>query len=252
MKKLSKCIVRHYKGILIGFIVSTLISIILFLGVKINYSLESYMPNDARSMVALSEMKSDFIEPIPNLRIMLKDVEVPQVLAYKQAIEKIKNVEMVLWMDRLVNPNMPVSIIDHSILDMFYKDKNALLQVAVETDNALVSLNEIKKILPENTAFSGQLVSSASAQESVKSEIATITAFSLPVGLVILLFAVNSWIEPFLILVCIGVAIGLNMGTNIIFGQISFVTQSVSSILQLAVSLDYAIFLLHELSLIHI
>lgn len=226
--------------------ITTIISVLLILGLKINFSLSDYMPDDSKSMTAIRKMSEEFVEPIPNLRIALKDVSVQEALEYKSELEKISDIKMVLWLDRLQNTTTPVEMIDRKILDQFYKDRVALLQVAVETDNAKESLDKIKKVLPENTAYEGEIVSQASSQNAVSSEISTITVLAVPASLLILMFSVRSYIEPFLLLICIGIAVVINMGTNIFLGKISFVTQSVSSILQMAVSLDYAIFLLHE------
>lgn len=246
MDKISKLILERYRLVIIVFLFLTLLSGLLIPSVKINYNLQSYMPADASSIVSLDKMGEDFTEPIPNLRIAIKDVSIIDVLEYQEKIKAIPEVKLVLWMDRFTNTNIPIEIIDRDLLDNYYKEGVALLQVAVKTDNASDTLNKFKEILPENTAYTGQLVSEAAAQQSVSSEIKMITLFAVPVALLILILSVNSWIEPLIIFLTIGVAIVINMGTNIIFGEISFITQSVSGILQLAVSLDYAIFFLHE------
>ena len=246
MKKMSKFIVKHYKLIFSLFLILTILSAVLALGVKQNFSLAKYMPRNSESMTAIDKMKEEFDEPIPNLRAVIKDVSIPEVLEYKEKLKEIPEVKLVLWMDILTNPSQPIEIIDKDLLDTYYIDNNALLQISVETDNAAKSLEKIKEILPEDTAYDGEIVSESAAQSAVTSEIATITALAVPAGILILIFSVRSWIEPVLLMLTIGVAIVINMGTNIFLGEISFVTQSVSGILQLAVSLDYAIFLLHE------
>ena len=246
MKKISKFIIKHYKMIFFLFLVASLISGIMILGLKINFSLADYMPDNSKSMQDIKIMSEEYKEPIPNLRAVIKNVSIPEILQFKEKLNKIPEVKLVLWLDRLSNITKPISTIDKSLVDNYYKNNNGLLQISVKTDNAKESLDKIKRILPKDAAYDGEIVMQSSAQNAVRSEIGTITAYAVPVGLLILMFSVKSWIEPLLLMASIGVAIVINMGTNIFLGKISFVTQSVSSILQLAVSLDYAIFLLHE------
>lgn len=246
MEKISNFIVKKYKFISITFAILTIISSILFLGLEISFNLSDYMPKDAVSMQSIDKMSKEFNEPIPNLRIVLKNTTVVETLKYKKEIEKLEDVKTVLWLDRIENTTKPLEAIKKELRETYFKDDNSLLQVAVKTDNSKNSLNKIKEILPKDTAYTGALVTEAASQDSVSSEISTIAIFSLPIALAILLFATNSWLDPIILLLTIGVAIIINMGTNIFLGKISFITQSVSSILQLSVSLDYAIFLLHE------
>lgn len=246
MEKISNFIVKKYKFVIIFFSILTIISAILFLGLEVNFTLSDYMPKDTVSMRSIDKMSKEFKEPIPNLRVVLKNTTVAETLKYKREIEKLEDVKTVIWLDRLENTSKPLEVINKDIRETFFKDNNSLIQVAVKTDNAKKSLNKIKEILPKDTAYTGELVTEASSQDAVSSEITTITMFSLPVALIILLFATKSWLDPIILLITIGIAIVINMGTNIFLGKISFITQSVSSILQLSVSLDYAIFLLHE------
>ena len=246
MKKVSNFITKHYKLILIVFTFLTVISGIMTFGVKINYSIQGYLPDDSETILALDKMKSEFKEPLPNLRVVLKGKSVSEVLEYKEKLEELDDVKLVLWIDTMENPYMPVELIDENLKNMYYKDGNALLDVAVVSSNSKTSLDKIKSILPEETAYGGSLVEEAAAQNSVTSEVAQITIFAVPAALLILTLSVSSWIEPLLLLVSIAVAVLLNMGTNILLSEVSFITQAITAILQLAVSMDYAIFLMHE------
>lgn len=246
MKKISEFIVKHYKLILIVFTVLTIITGIMATGVKINYSIQGYLPDDSETIIALDKMKEEFKEPLPNLRVVLKDKTVPEVLKYKEKLEKLDDVKLVLWLDIMENPYTPIELIDKNLKNIYYKDSNALLEVAVVTSNSKNSLDEIKSILPIETAYGGSLVEEAAAQNSVTSEVTQITMFAVPAALLILVLTVSSWIEPLLLLVSIVVAVILNMGTNVLLKEVSFITQAITAILQLAVSMDYAIFLMHE------
>lgn len=246
MKKLSKFIVKHYKVILFIFVILSVLSIFSSLLVDVSFSMQDYMPADSEAMKNISEMNDQFEEPIPNLRIALEDVTVPQVMEYKEKLSNLDTVRLVMWIDTFTNSYTPVELLDKSLTDEYYKDSNALLQVAVEYQNSKAALDEIKSITEYKAHYEGALVEESSAQNSVDSEISSIVAFVGPIILLILVLSVKSWIEPIILILSIGIAILLNMGTNVIFSEVSFITQSVAGILQLAVSLDYAIFLLHE------
>ncbi len=246
MKKVSDFIIRHYKLILIVFMVLTILTGIMTTGVKINYSIQGYLPNDSKTILALKKMQEEFKEPLPNLRIVLKDKTVPEVLEYKEKLEELNDVKLVLWLDTTENPYTPMELVDENLKNMYYKSGNALLDVAVVSSNSKIALDEIKSILPKETAYGGALVEETAAQNSVSNEVTQITIFAVPAALLILVLSVSSWIEPFLLLISIVVAVILNMGTNVFLKEVSFITQAITAILQLAVSMDYAIFLMHE------
>lgn len=246
MQKVAKGIVRHYKGLALFFLILTVLSGLLASQVGINYSLVDYMPEDAPSMKALDIMKEEFKAPLPNLRITVDQASIPQVIELKEKLKKLDSVKSVMWLDDVTNVYRPLELIDSALLDSYYKDGTALLQVAVEGENSMQIMQEIRRVAgQEGVHYEGNLVGQASSQAAVSSEISMITMFMVPIGTLILMLAVRSWIEPLLLLASIGVAIVINMGTNVFLGRISFITQAITAILQLAVSMDYAIFLLH-------
>lgn len=246
MEKLSKLIVKHYKFLFITFIILSILSIISSFGVNISYSMQDYMPEDSISMQNIRKMNQEFDEPVPNLRIAIKGVTIPEVMEYKERLSNLDSIKLIMWIDTFTNPYLPTQMIPEDLRNMYYKDSTALLSVAVESTNSKEALDEIKSLSDMDIAYEGALVEESAAQNAVNKEVASITAFIAPIVIIILLLAVKSWIEPFLLLLSIGIAILLNMGTNIFIEEVSFITQSVSGVLQLAVSLDYAIFLLHE------
>ncbi|MFM1534285.1 MMPL family transporter [Helcococcus ovis] len=246
MKKITKILIKKNKIVILIFSVITIVMAIMALGVKINFSLSKYLPNNSNSVISMNEMTKEYVEPIPNLRVMLKNVTVKEVLEYKNKLINLPEVKLVIWLDKFENTSKPIELMDKNLLDKYYKDGNALLQVSVKSNNSKESLDKIKSLLKFDTSYDGELVSESAAQNSTKDEISKITLFVLPASLLILLLAVKSWFEPIIIMIAIGVAIIINMGTNIFLREVSFITQAVSGILQFAVSLDYGVFLLHE------
>ncbi|MGN0701967.1 MAG: RND family transporter [Lentihominibacter sp.] len=243
---LFKWITGHCKSIVTVFILLAVICAMLKPLVGVNYDIKDYLPEDSVSTVALNVMQREYEEGVPNARAMLTDVSVPEAIEYKEKIENVPGVDSVTWLDDSVNPAVPVEVMDEELADTYYKDKNALFQITIDKNQILTAVPEIEKIIGDENALTGDAVSTAVATRSTVKEIRLITILAVILVLVILVFATESWLEPIIVLVSIGVAIVINSGTNIIFGEISFVTNAAGSILQLAVSLDYAVFLIHR------
>lgn len=246
MHWLSNKIIKHKIAVLIAFVIATILSVVLAKGVVVNYDLMKYLPSNAPSTTALEIMDKAFDTAPPNLRILIKDVTIPEALDYKDKISKVPGVKEINWLDDSANLDEPIEIMDKKTLDTWYKDNNALFSAYLDSEDLKASLSVIKSIIGENGAMSGDAVNTSAAQESSGSEVNTMMLFIVPLILFILLITTSSWFEPILFLTAIGVAILINNGTNIIFDDVSFITQTSSSILQLAVSMDYSIFLLHR------
>lgn len=244
MKKVSSFIVNKRKYVFLVFLLAVAISIYLQFFVDVNADLSKYLPENASSTIGLDVMKREFKEELPNLRIYIENVSVIQAKNYKEKLLNEKEVKSILWIDDIYDIKKPISFANKEILDNYYKDGNALFQLVVNSENPQEYIKKLRDYFSHNIAFEGQFVDLAQSQSSVSSEIIMIVIIIVPLGLLILMFATHSWIEPFLLLVAIGVAVILNMGTNIIIGEVSFITQAVMAVLQLAVSMDYAIFLL--------
>lgn len=246
MRHISNKLIKHKTLILIIFIVSTLFSILLAKGVGVNYDLIKYLPKDSESTVSLNVMNEAFDTAPPNLRILVKNVSITKAMEYKSQLSKIDGVNEIIWLDDTVDITQPIEVIDSTILESWYVDNNALFTAFIDSKKLSTAIPEIRKLVGEDVALSGEAVNENAAQETADTEVTTIMMFVIPLILFILLMTTSSWFEPVLFMICIGVAILLNNGTNIIFGEISFLTKTSASILQLAVSMDYSIFLLHR------
>lgn len=242
MEKLSKIILKYKVLIICLFAVVSITSIFLMGKVKINYNLSDYLPEDAESIVALDEMSKYYPSTIPNVKLMIPNVSIEEALNYKKEIMKVENVKEVLWADNYID----ISATDETQLQDWYKNKNALFLININTKDSLKVIKDIEKVVKEDSLMAGDAVNIAMAQHNVQGEMKNIMFFAVPIILIIMFLTTSSWFEPLLFLITIGIAIVINLGTNIIFGEISSITQSAVAILQLAVSMDYAIFLLHR------
>ena len=248
MERYTSFILKHRKMIIVVFVFLAVVCIGLSTKVGVNYKFADYLPDDAASTVALDKMEEEYSQPVPNMRVVIYDVTIPQALDYKKKIEQVDGVEEVNWLDDAVDIYEPLENADQDTVDEWYKDSDALYSVTVadnETEKK-AAVDEIRDIIGDDNAMSGTAVTDVLSPVHTSSDIQKIMLFVLPVTFIVLLLTTNSWFEPVLFMITIGIAIMLNRGTNLIFGEISFVTNAAGSVLQLAVSMDYSIFLLHR------
>ncbi len=246
MEKFYTGVVKHRKLILALFSVCFIVCLFLQNLVSVNYDMNDYLPSDTKSTVSLEVMQNEFDGGIPNARVMVCDVTIPQALEYKEKIKNVEGVTAVTWLDDSVDITIPISTLDADIVENYYKDNTALFTVTIEEDYRISAVDSIRKIIGSDNAMTGSAVSTAIATTNTVSEIQKITVIAVLFVLVVLFLTTTSWIEPIIILAGLGVAIIINNGSNLIFGEISFVTNAAGSILQLAVSLDYSVFLIHR------
>lgn len=246
MKKFYSGIVKHRKLIIALFAVLFIACMILQNLVEVNYDMNDYLPEDCKSTISIDVMEDEFDGGIPNARVMVYDVTVPQALEYKDKIEKVSGVTDVMWLDDATDITVPLSSIDADTVETYYKDNNALFTVTIEENSRISAVSEIRKIVGDDNAMTGSAVSTALSTTNTVSEIGKITVIAVIFVLIVLIITTNSWLEPIVVLLGLGVAIILNNGSNAVFGEISFVTNAAGSILQLAVSLDYSVFLIHR------
>lgn len=246
MKKLYTAVVKGRKKIVLLFLAAVVFCGILMPMVSVNYDINDYLPEDVSSTQAIDLMETEFEGGIPNARVMIKNVSIPEALEYKKQLEKVKGVTEVTWLDDAVDITVPEDTIDEQTKKIYYVNQTALFNVTIKEDNRIQAVSDIREIIGEDNAMSGSAVSTATATTNTVAEVALISAFAVLFVLVVLILTTDSWLEPLLVLGGLGVAIVINNGSNLIFGEISFVTNAAGSILQLAVSLDYSVFLIHR------
>ena len=249
LKKVAHFIVQRGRIIEKFFIAMTILCAVCYPFVGVNYDLSKYLPDFAPTKQALDVMEKEFGYP-GMARIMVKDVTLPEARTIRQRISRVDGVDLVVGPDLAANVYSTDAFIKNSLTDRFYKDGNAVYQIIFEDGDSDTSthkaINEIYGIVGKDRGcFAGSAVSSKERQESITREIAMAIGMAVVIIWLILTLTTTSWFEPFLFILVMAVAIVLNMGSNIIFGRISFFTFSTAAILQLAVSMDYSIFLLH-------
>ncbi len=233
---------------MITFIIIALISTIAQFAVSVNYNMVDYLPDDAPSIVAMDLMEKEFDEPIANARVMVRDVSITEASAYKDKLAAIDGVTSVTWLDDVMDIKTPVEMANQDTVESYYQDESALFSINIREGEEVEATEKIYNLIGEENAISGEAVDTATSQKMAGKESLNAALLLVPIIIIILILSTTSWIEPLFFLTAIGVSVIINLGTNIFIGEISYVTQSVAPILQLAVSLDYAIFLLHSFS----
>lgn len=246
MDYISRYIVNHKKTVATVFVLLTILCAFLATRVSVNYNMVDYLPEDAQSTIALSIMDREFEEDVPNARVMIRNVSLTEALEYKEKLKQIEGITDVMWLDDVIDIKEPIEMADQDLVENYYKEDIALFSLSVKDAMEIPVTNAIYELIGENNSVSGDAINKATAQSMSASESLGAMAILIPLIILILLLSTSSWIDPILFLITIGISVLINMGTNIVFRDISFITQSISPILQMAVSLDYAIFLLHS------
>lgn len=246
MRKLYRGVTAKPKLIIGLFLILSLAGLLSRNLVSVNYDLNDYLPSDSASTLAMEALEREFEGGIPNARVMIRDASISQALAYKEALLAVDGVTGVTWLDDVAQITMPLDMQDQDTVDTYYKDGNALFSVTIAEDKIVSAVEDIRSLIGDENAMSGSAVSTAVATTSTVSEIRIITLISVAFVALVLVLTTNSWVEPLIVLAGLGSAIAINIGSNLLFGEISFVSNAAGPVLQLAVSLDYSVFLIHR------
>ncbi|GLB59908.1 efflux RND transporter permease subunit [Cytobacillus sp. NCCP-133] len=248
MINIASRIIKHKKAVLIAFVCIAVVSTVAQFFVSVNYNMVDYLPDDAQSTQAMAIMEKEFTGSVPDTRVMITDVSLQEALEYKEKLSAIDGVSDVMWLDDVVDLKTPLEVADEEMAESYYKDETALFSISVRSGDEVKITDAIYELIGENGAIAGEAINTASSQKMAGKESLNAGLLLVPIIIFILVISTTSWIEPVFFLTAIGVSVLINLGTNIFIGEVSFVTQSVAPILQLAVSLDYAVFLLHSFS----
>ncbi len=237
--------------ILAFVVIITIISTILIPKVKTNYDLTQYLPKDSATIEGIRLLEDEFgIHSL--IELQLNQINVADVIRLKTEIKNIENVENVIWLDDFVDLNtIPIEFIPQDTLANFYVNQNALLQVSIGLDMYDLEIEPIIeqiKTVSSNYEFAmrGEPINNMENRKIASGEVLKIMLLIIPVVIIILLVAAKSWIEPIILLISLGIAVAINLGTNILLPDVSYITKTMALALQLALSLDYGLFLMHR------
>ena len=246
-RNIADIIVDNCKPIAIGVIILVIISLFMAPFVKVNYDLTQYLPDFAPSKIAIDKMEETFGYPGTG-RLMLKDVTLYEAKQYKDKIEKVEGVDQIVWCDMTNSITQASDFINEDDIEDYYKDNCAVMDVTfTEGDSSKLThqaIDDIEDIIGDKGYIVGMSPTNKFTEENVEKEMTMILTIAVVMIFIILLLTTTSYFEPVLFLTVIGAAIFINKGTNLMLGTISYITNNISAVIQLATSMDYSIFLL--------
>ncbi|MCF0246672.1 MAG: MMPL family transporter [Ileibacterium sp.] len=249
MEKLSKIIVKYRNLILLAATLLLIPCVFGYLNTRVNYDILSYLPKQSESMQAQAVLNDDF-NLASTAMVVMDDATDQQVQALKDQIAKIDGVDKTLWRTDVADLSIPAQALPDELKDALYSKGATMIIVTfkepVGSDTTMNAIEKIKEISNDNTHIAGFSAITADTKSMVLSETPVYTAVAVALCLVVLSLGLKSWLAPFIFLAGMIYPILYNMGTNIFFGEISYITNALSMILLLAVSMDYSIFLLHR------
>lgn len=249
MQKFGRGVVKLRVPILIVSVLLLIPSIFGFLSTRINYDILSYLPSDIETMKGQDIMLDEFGKGGFSL-VMLDGMDDKDVEKVKEKIEKVDHVCDVLWYDTLADVSLPKEVLPDDIYDFFNTDNSTMMAVffdeATSADGSLEAVKEIRSIAGEQCFVSGMSSVVEDIKDLTMQEAPMYVVIAVILTSIILALTMDSFLIPLFFMLSVGIAIIYNMGTNFIQGEISFITEALAAVLQLAVTIDYSIFLWHS------
>ena len=247
--RFSKAVVKHRILILIVVLVLMIPSVLGMAGTRINYDMLDYLPEDMETVIGQNELLEDFGKGAFSF-IIVEDMPAKDVAALKEKIEQVDHVETVLWYDSIADLSIPMELLPDKIYNEFNTENATMMAVFFDTstssDITMDAIREIRKIAGKQCFVSGMSALVTDLKDLCEKEEPIYVGIAVLLACVAMLVFLDSWLVPFVFLASIGMMILLNLGTNYFMGEISYITKALSAVLQLAVTMDYSIFLWHS------
>lgn len=249
MQGWSYFVVKHRKLLLIIATMLLIPALLGYLQTEVNYDVTSYLPQQLASKQGQDILEENF-RIAANSYVMVENLETYQVVQLKDQIEKVPGVEKTSWLDDLYHPSVPAFFIPEDIKQNFETGNASIIQVQF-THNSISSVtqkavDEIRQLAGPNAAVSGFPVIIRDLNHVFSTEQYLYIVIAVIAIFIILSLSTSSYLLPLLLLVAVGFSVVYNLGSNILLGSVSYITQAVAAVLQLAVTMDYGIFLIHR------
>lgn len=245
----SKAVVKYRIPILIIAVLLMIPSVIGMISTRINYDMLDYLPDDIDTVIGQNELLEDFGKGAFSL-IIVEDMPDRDVAALCDKIKEVDHVETVIWYSTLADISVPKELLPDKIYDEFNTDHSTMMAVffdsATSADVTMDAIREIRSIAGKQCFVSGMSALVTDLKDLCEKEEPIYVGIAVLLATVAMLVFLDGWLVPFVFLASIGMMILLNLGTNYFFGEISYITKALSAVLQLAVTMDYSIFLWHS------
>ena len=247
--RLGEKICKHRKLILILALILLILSFFGMKATKINYDILVYLPDDVETIQGEKILSEDFNMGGFSV-VILDNMKNKDILKLEKEIKKIDNVEKVVSIVDVVGTGIPKEMLPTQVQDAVYDDDKTIMLVTfkeqISSDETVTSVEKLREITDQRCKISGMTATVIDTRDLSDSEILIYVVIAVVLCLIILQFALDSYFAPILLLLNIGIAILYNMGTNIFLGEISYITKAISAVLQLGVTMDFAIFMYHS------
>lgn len=251
MIKFGKAVVKFRIPILILSFLLLIPAGISYINTRINYDILSYLPGDIDTMKGQDILLEDFGTGAFSLCVV-EDMSEKQVVDLENEIKGVEHVKDVIWYDTLADISIPMDVLPSEIKDAFNnEDKNATLMIvtfdtSMSADETLDAIEQLRTLTKQQCFMSGMSAVVTDIKKICNSEAIAYVILAAGLSAVVLALTMDSFLVPVFFLLSIGMAIIYNLGTNFVSGEISFITQALAAVLQLAVTMDYSIFLWHS------
>lgn len=249
MVKVGKKIVKFRVPILILSIILLIPAVWGYVNTRINYDVLTYLPEDIETMQGQEIMTNDFGIGAFSM-LMVDGMEDKEIVKLKEKVEKVDGVENVLWYDSLADISVPQSVLPSKLYDEYNTEDGTMMAVffkdGTSSDETMKAITEIRKITGEQCFLSGMSAIVEDTKKLAEKETPLYVLIAVALSALVLAITMESIFVPVLFLLSIGIAIVYNLGTNVFFGEISYITKALAAVLQLGVTMDYSIFLMHS------
>lgn len=247
--KFGKWLTRHKAVVLIIAFLLLIPATIGYVSTRINYDLLSYLPNSLETVSGQDTMVDEFGMGAFSM-VVVEDMEKKDIVALKEKLKKVNHVEDVIWYDDAMDITVPTEMLPDKLREGLFNG-NATMMIALfdnttSADSTMDAITEMRGIVKKQAFISGMSGVVTDIKNLAMAEMPIYVVVAAVLSLLILLLTMDSLVTPFIFLLGIGMAIVYNMGTNMVFGEISYITQALTAILQLGVTMDYSIFLLES------
>ncbi len=249
INSMAKWITKNTKKVILIALILLIPAFLGFIFTPVNYDILSYLPEELDSVKGINILDKDFNMASMGI-IILDDVSFDEAKTIENAIEEIEDVKTVLWIGAVSESPIPLSMLPSGITSMLYSaDGDSTLMMVQfsspgSSNKTLDAIDKIQDILPENCVMSGTAAMTYDISELMLEQVPLFAAIAVGLALLALGMTMESFMLPLVMLMALSISILYNMGTNFVFGQVSFITQSIAAILQLGVTMDYSIFLM--------
>ena len=247
--RLANAVVKHRALILVLALVLLIPSVLGMVNTRINYDMLDYLPEDMDTVIGQNELLSEFNKGAFSL-VILEDMPAKDVSALKEKLAQVEHVDSVIWYDDLADLSIPMEILPENIYREFNTDNATMMAVffdsSTSADVTMDAIREIRSLAGKQCFVSGMSALVTDLKDLCEREEPIYVALAVACACLAMMLLLDSYLVPFVFLVSIGICIVLNLGSNSFFGEISYITKALSAVLQLAVTMDYSIFLWHS------